>query len=45
VIAAPPGSIVLYGQPHKGVVLRRVTPEAQATARQFLEHFTRSGAE
>ncbi|MDD4138386.1 MAG: GTP-dependent dephospho-CoA kinase family protein [Methanoregula sp.] len=42
VIAAPLGSVVLYGQPHKGVVLREVTPEAQATARQFLEQFTRS---
>lgn len=39
VIAAPVGSIVLYGQPHEGVVLRTVTPEAQALARQFLEHF------
>jgi len=42
VIAAPLGSIVLYGQPHEGVVLREVTPEAQATARRFLERFTRS---
>lgn len=39
VIAAPLGSIVLYGQPHEGVVLRTVTPEAQVTARQFLERF------
>lgn len=39
VIAAPVGSIVLYGQPHEGVVLRTVTPEAQTTARQFLERF------
>ncbi|MGA2120836.1 MAG: GTP-dependent dephospho-CoA kinase family protein [Methanoregula sp.] len=42
VIAAPLGAIVLYGQPHEGVVLREVTPEAQATARQFLERFARS---
>ena len=42
VIAAPLGSIVLYGQPNEGVVLRRVTPEAQATAYKFLEHFIRS---
>jgi len=42
VIAAPLGSIVLYGQPHKGVVLREVTPEAQAAAQQLLEQFTRS---
>jgi len=42
VIAAPLGAIVLYGQPNEGVVLRKVTPEAQATARCFLERFTRS---
>jgi len=40
VMAAPLGAIVLYGQPHKGVVLRRVTPEAKLVARQFLERFT-----
>jgi len=40
VMAAPLGAIVLYGQPHKGVVLRRVTPEAKLVARQFLECFT-----
>jgi GTP-dependent dephospho-CoA kinase len=42
VIAAPLGAIVLYGQPHEGIVLRDVTPESQATARQLLERFTRS---
>ncbi len=42
VIAAPVGSIVLYGQPHEGVVLRYVTPESKATARQLLERFARS---
>ncbi|MGA2918884.1 GTP-dependent dephospho-CoA kinase family protein [Methanoregula sp.] len=40
VMAAPQGAIVLYGQPHKGVVFRRVTPEAKLVARQFLERFT-----
>jgi uncharacterized protein (UPF0218 family) len=40
VIAAPHGALVLYGQPHKGVVLRRVTPEAKIMARQLLERFT-----
>ena len=39
VIAAPLGSVVLYGQPHEGVVLRTVTPEAQETARAYLSHF------
>jgi len=39
VIAVPLGSIVLYGQPNEGVVLRTVTPEAQMMARQFLERF------
>jgi hypothetical protein len=45
VIAAPLGSIVLYGQPNEGVVLRMITPEAQATARKFLEQFSPSGSE
>ena len=44
VIAAPDGAIVLYGQPHRGVVLRVVNPEAKYIARQFLSHFIRSGA-
>ena len=44
VIAAPQGAIVLYGQPHKGVVLRRVTPEAKLIARQFLERFKHAAA-
>jgi GTP-dependent dephospho-CoA kinase len=39
VIAAPIGAVVLYGQPQEGVVFRTVTPEAKATAQQFLEHF------
>lgn len=43
VIAAPLGAIVLYGQPHKGVVLRRITPDAKHTAREFLGHFVPSG--
>ncbi|MDO9324925.1 MAG: GTP-dependent dephospho-CoA kinase family protein [Methanoregula sp.] len=44
ILAAPLGAIVLYGQPHKGVVMRTVTPEAQQTAQQFLDHFIRSDA-
>ena len=39
VIAAPDGAVVLYGQPHKGVVLRRVDQKARETARNFLTHF------
>jgi hypothetical protein len=42
VIAAPNGAIVLYGQPHQGVVLRRVNFEAKETARHFLTHFIHS---
>ena len=42
VIAAPLGSIVLYGQPHQGVVLRTVTKESQETAREFLSHFVQT---
>jgi hypothetical protein len=42
VIAAPVGAIVLYGQPHQGVVLRRINQEAKETALQFLAHFIHS---
>jgi uncharacterized protein (UPF0218 family) len=42
VIAAPNGAIVLYGQPHQGVILRRVDFEAKKTARHFLTHFIHS---
>jgi len=41
VIAAPDGAVVLYGQPHKGVVLRTVNNRARETARHFLTHFIR----
>ncbi len=43
VIAAPLGSIVIYGQPGEGVVLRTVTPDAQETAREYLKRFIRTG--
>jgi uncharacterized protein (UPF0218 family) len=41
VIAAPEGTIILYGQPERGVVLRIVDAEAKRTARQFLSRFIR----
>jgi hypothetical protein len=44
VIAAPNGTIVLYGQPHQGVVLRTVDLAAKETARRLLSHFIRSDA-
>jgi hypothetical protein len=44
VMAAPEGAIVLYGQPHQGVVLRMVNLEAKETARNLLNHFIRSDA-
>ena len=44
ILAAPLGAIVLYGQPHKGVVMRTVNREAQQTAQHFLDHFIRSDA-
>ncbi|MDP3564804.1 MAG: GTP-dependent dephospho-CoA kinase family protein [Methanoregula sp.] len=44
ILAAPLGAIVLYGQPHKGVVMRTVTREAQQTAQHFLDHFIRTDA-
>jgi len=39
VMTAGNGAVVLYGQPHKGVVLRTVDREARETARNFLSHF------
>ena len=42
VLVAPLGTIVLYGQPNKGVVLRTVDPEAKAAASKFLHHFIRT---
>jgi len=44
VIAAPEGAVVLYGQPHQGVVLRIVNDTAKETARHFLTHFIRTDA-
>jgi GTP-dependent dephospho-CoA kinase len=42
VIAAPEGTIVLYGQPRQGVVLRTVNSEAKYIAQELLNHFIRS---
>jgi uncharacterized protein (UPF0218 family) len=42
VLTAHEGAIVLYGQPHKGVVLRTVDGEARKTAQRLLAHFTRT---
>ena len=44
VIAAPDDAVILYGQPHQGVVLRKVNFEAKETARRFLAHFIYSDA-
>ncbi|NLA39508.1 MAG: DUF359 domain-containing protein [Methanomicrobiales archaeon] len=41
VIAAPPGSAVLYGQPGEGVVLRIVDASAKREAKAILEAFVR----
>ena len=41
VIAAPDGAVVLYGQPHKGVVLRTVDSAAKADAERLMSHFIR----
>jgi hypothetical protein len=43
VIAAPPGTLILYGQPGEGVVLCEVTPEAKEKAFAMLAHFVESG--
>lgn len=42
VIAAPDGSVVLYGQPNKGVVLRTIDAAAKSAAKDLLSHFTRT---
>ena len=39
VLAAPPGTVILYGQPGEGVVLREVDPEAKALAAAFVDRF------
>jgi uncharacterized protein (UPF0218 family) len=44
VIAAPDGSVVLYGQPHKGVVLRTIDAGAKTAANELLRQFVRAGA-
>ena len=44
IIAAPIGAIVLYGQPHKGVVMRTVNREAQQMAQHLFDHFIHSDA-
>jgi hypothetical protein len=39
VIASDEGSVILYGQPGVGVVLRLVDREAKEKARDMLTHF------
>ena len=39
VLAAPPGVVILYGQPKEGVVLREVDGEAKALAAAFVDRF------
>jgi len=39
VLAAPLGTIILYGQPGEGVVFCDVTPIAKQKAREMLSHF------
>jgi uncharacterized protein (UPF0218 family) len=41
VVRAPEGGILLYGQPHEGVVIREITPEAKKEAEALLSHFIR----
>jgi uncharacterized protein (UPF0218 family) len=41
VIAAPDGAMILYGQPHQGVVLRTVGAAAKTEARSLLSVFIR----
>jgi uncharacterized protein (UPF0218 family) len=41
VLAASEGGILLYGQPHEGIVLREITPLAKREAGELLSHFIR----
>jgi len=42
VMEAPSGSVVLYGQPHKGVVIRTVDAAAKEQARALFSRFVRT---
>jgi uncharacterized protein (UPF0218 family) len=44
VIAAPEAAVVLYGQPHKGIVLRTIDAGAKAAAQELLGLFVQVGA-
>ncbi len=44
VIAAPLASVVLYGQPHEGVVLRMIDDDAKIAAKDLLGQFTKIGS-
>lgn len=41
VMAAPPGTLVLYGQPGEGVVVREVDEKAKETAKEMFALFER----
>ena len=43
VLAAPIGSLVVYGQPNEGIVLVRVSKERQANAESILKQMDRIG--
>jgi uncharacterized protein (UPF0218 family) len=42
VMAAPPGTVVLYGQPGEGVVVREVNERAKETAKEMFALFERA---
>jgi uncharacterized protein (UPF0218 family) len=44
VVLAPVGSMVVYGQPHVGVVVVRVTPEVKDEVRELLDAMRVSGS-
>ena len=37
VLSAPPDTLVVYGQPHQGLVVVKVTEETKARMRQFVD--------
>ncbi|MGB8309766.1 MAG: GTP-dependent dephospho-CoA kinase family protein [Methanoregula sp.] len=40
VIVAPLSSVVLYGQPHEGIVIRKIDETAKTAAKELLGQFT-----
>jgi uncharacterized protein (UPF0218 family) len=44
ILQAPEGGILLYGQPHEGIVFREINTKAKKEAEVLLSHFVRNEA-